>query len=163
MGHGDHERVERKRPPDGQPVPYRSRCQGASTAHSTHRQAVVPPATGVWSSDIAYPPDANTPSLRSQCPARSRSCPIIQSVTRRRPGPPHGPDTPHAAHRRRTALARQPAPGPHDNHPRRTAGSGSMPGTTPGAQQATEKTPKARDRTARTPTPACTPECQRQT
>ena len=28
--------------------------RGASTAHSAHRQAVVPPATGVWSSDLAY-------------------------------------------------------------------------------------------------------------
>lgn len=27
--------------------------RGARTAHSTHRQAVVPPAAGVWSSDIA--------------------------------------------------------------------------------------------------------------
>jgi hypothetical protein len=27
--------------------------RGARTAHSTHRQAVVPAAAGVWSSDIA--------------------------------------------------------------------------------------------------------------
>ncbi len=28
--------------------------RGAKTAHLAHRQVVVPPATGVWSSDIAY-------------------------------------------------------------------------------------------------------------
>ena len=28
--------------------------RGAKTAHSAHRQVVVPPATGVWSSDTAY-------------------------------------------------------------------------------------------------------------
>jgi hypothetical protein len=27
---------------------------GAKAAHSAHRQVVVPPATGVWSSDMAY-------------------------------------------------------------------------------------------------------------
>jgi hypothetical protein len=29
-------------------------ARGAKTAHSAHRQVVVPPATGVWSSDMGY-------------------------------------------------------------------------------------------------------------
>ena len=171
MGHGDHEGVERKRRPDGQPVRCRSRCQGRQYC------SLNSPSDGSSSRHrgleqrYCLPPDANTPSLRSQCPARSRSCPIIQSVTRRRqeetqrraaagPRPEPAGARPWPAS---PAPDRPSAPGSHDNHPRRTAGSGSMPGNHPGAQQATEKTPKARDRTAKTPTPACTPECQRQT
>jgi len=121
MGHGDHEGVERKRPPDGQPVPYRSRCQGRQYCSLNSPPGGSSSRHRGLEQRYCLPPDANTPSLRSKAQPGPDSCPIIQSVTRRRPGPPHGPETPHAAHRRRTALARQPAPGPHDNHPRRTS------------------------------------------
>ena len=45
----------------------------ASTAHSTHRQAVVPPATGVWSSDIAY----HQTLTRRHCAANAQPGPIL--------------------------------------------------------------------------------------
>src|ERR1700749_4310785 len=82
---------------------------GQRSAHSTHRQAVVPPATGVRSSDIAY----HQTLTRRPCAAKPSQVPILPDHPERYPptaGPPHGPETPHAAHRRRTALAPQPAP-----------------------------------------------------
>jgi hypothetical protein len=47
--------------------------RGAKTAHSTHHQAVVPPATGVWSSDIAY---HQTLACR-HCAANAQPGPIL--------------------------------------------------------------------------------------
>ena len=47
--------------------------RGAKTAHSTHHQAVVPPATGVWSSDIAY---HQTLTCR-HCAANAQPGPIL--------------------------------------------------------------------------------------
>jgi hypothetical protein len=63
----------------------------ASTAHSAHRQAVVPPATGVWSSDIAY----HQTLTRRHCAANAQP----------------GPDPARSPR----AL---PADGRHDNRPR---------------------------------------------
>jgi hypothetical protein len=47
--------------------------RGAKTAHSTHHQVVVPPATGVWSSDIAY---HQTLTCR-HCAANAQPGPIL--------------------------------------------------------------------------------------
>lgn len=47
--------------------------RGAKTAHSTHHQVVVPPATGVWSSDIAY---HQTLTCR-HCTANAQPGPIL--------------------------------------------------------------------------------------
>ena len=80
---------------------------------------------------------------------------------------------PRTRRRRRKTLASLTGAGPPQRASQRQArttithdapqAAAACPETTPGAQQATEKTPKVRDRTARTPTPACTPKCQRQT
>ena len=121
---------------------------GPDTPHAVHHDAADRPQP-------AHPRRLERPARRNPAPRRRRA------PAQNPPAPPQDPGQPH---QRRTALTRQPAPGPHDNHPRRTAGSGSMPAKPPrGAHQATEKTPKARNRTAKTPTPARTPECQRQT
>jgi hypothetical protein len=42
----------------------------ARTAHSTHRQAIVSAAAGVWSNDASYPGDTSTQALRRTCPAK---------------------------------------------------------------------------------------------
>jgi hypothetical protein len=47
--------------------------RGPKTAHSAHRQVVVPPATGVWSSDIAY---HQTLTCR-HCTANAQPGPIL--------------------------------------------------------------------------------------
>jgi len=68
--HGDDEGVERK-PPDGQPVRYRSRCQGRQYCSLNSPPGGSSSRHRGLEQRYCLPPDTNMPSLRSQCPAGS--------------------------------------------------------------------------------------------
>jgi hypothetical protein len=110
-----------RKQPDGQPVRYRSRCHGRQYCSLNSPPGGSSSRHRGLEQRYCLPPDANMPSLRSQCPVRSRSCPATQSVTRRLPprsstsdGSPCLASPPlscrparaasHARHRRRAAA-----------------------------------------------------------
>ena len=65
--------------------------RGAKTAHLAHRQVVVPPATGVWSSDIAYH-QTLTCRHRTANAQPFRSCPIPSTSDTTAQGHGHAAD-----------------------------------------------------------------------
>jgi hypothetical protein len=150
--------LRRKRPPDGQPVPYRVTMSGAPvTAHSSaHRQAVVPPASGGLEQRYCLPRHSPLNSRRhcaAHAPAQVRSCPVFRSVTRRRQEENQRrapPGLPSRTRRRKTLASLSGAGPPYARQGRTTITptyrrrGQPLPGTTRAHSQATENTPKPR-------------------